>query len=207
MKKIRYYIIEDLKTWATSAKNISHIEYYDNLDEAAKRFYEIKPNFRHDDKFDLDSYGCPYARLTLGIQIEDDCRKCPAAVDLIHVRNGENCLVSDAFSEGSCFRDADSIAAILDVIRRIRCTSMYKPNNKHNSSIKIRIEDSNLPDLFSDGKHIHTERGIFCLTNLSVSQMRELGFGIHHYSSDYRFVIMGDGRVAYAIKNSPLDLK
>ena len=49
------------------------------------------------------------------------------------------------------------------------------------------------------GEQITTPRGSFHLTSMSVEQMREAGYGIHHTSEDGKYHIMGNGTQAFAV--------
>ena len=55
------------------------------------------------------------------------------------------------------------------------------------------------PDNLLTGEQITTPRGSFHLTSMSVEQMREAGYGIHHTSEDGRYHIMGNGTQAFAV--------
>ena len=55
------------------------------------------------------------------------------------------------------------------------------------------------PDNLLTGEQITTPRGSFRLTSMSVEQMREAVYGIHHTSEDGYFHIMGYGTQAFAV--------
>ena len=55
------------------------------------------------------------------------------------------------------------------------------------------------PDNLLTGEQITTPRGSFHLTSMSVEQMREAGYGIHHTSEDGKYHIMGNGTQAFAV--------
>ncbi len=55
------------------------------------------------------------------------------------------------------------------------------------------------PDNLLTGEQITTPRGSFHLTSMSVEQMREAGYGIHHTSDDGKYHIMGNGTQAFAV--------
>lgn len=55
------------------------------------------------------------------------------------------------------------------------------------------------PDKFLTGEKITTPRGSFSLTSMSVEQMKEAGYGVHHNSEDGKYYIMGNGTRAFAI--------
>ena len=67
------------------------IEFFDSFEEAAARFQELRTQeYNRDEIIDPQS-DMPYARLAFGVQREDP----PSAVDLLHVRAGQNYLVDD----------------------------------------------------------------------------------------------------------------
>ena len=55
------------------------------------------------------------------------------------------------------------------------------------------------PDEFLTGKKITTPRGSFRLTSMSMEQMKEAGYGVHHNSEDGKYYIMGNGTRAFAV--------
>lgn len=59
------------------------------------------------------------------------------------------------------------------------------------------------PDGFLTGEHIRTPRGSFSLTSMTVEQMKEAGYGLHHESDDGRYLIMGNGTQAFAVAAVP----
>lgn len=72
------------------------------------------------------------------------------------------------------------------------------------------IEFVEVPEFFDDistpkdaltGEIINTPRGSFYVTGLSRDEMESMGFGCHHSSDDDKYLIMGNGTVAYAIMN------
>lgn len=87
------YIIPDIMTWARPdmGKDRTDIEYYDNFEDAATRFRELRTeSYNFEETLDETS-GQPYARLTFGIKRDDP----PSATDLLHVRAGKNVLTED----------------------------------------------------------------------------------------------------------------
>ena len=56
-----------------------------------------------------------------------------------------------------------------------------------------------IPDEHLTGEQIRTPRGSFSLTSMSVEQMKEAGYGLHHQSDDGKYLIMGNGTRAFAI--------
>lgn len=55
------------------------------------------------------------------------------------------------------------------------------------------------PDEFLTGEKITTPRGSFRLTSMSMDQMKEAGYGVHHNSEDGKYYIMGNGTRAFAV--------
>ena len=50
---------------------------------------------------------------------------------------------------------------------------------------------------------IKTPRGSFSLTSMSIEQMKEAGYGLHHTSDDGKYHIMGNGTRAFAVPVQP----
>ena len=84
--KWQCYIIPDLATWTGAAGSKPHtpIEFYDNYEQAAARFQELRSK-------PYNSEDLPVARLTFGVQRENP----PSTADLLQVRQGKNYLVDD----------------------------------------------------------------------------------------------------------------
>ena len=55
------------------------------------------------------------------------------------------------------------------------------------------------PDEHLTGKQIRTPRGSFYVSDMSVEQMKEAGYGLHHTSDDGKYHIMGNGTRAFAV--------
>ena len=87
----RFYIIADLKTWADNAENCSPLEHYSSLEEAKARFDELRSQSYNSEITAPGPDGQPPARLTLGLESADGM----SATDILHVRQGENYLVTD----------------------------------------------------------------------------------------------------------------
>lgn len=56
-----------------------------------------------------------------------------------------------------------------------------------------------MPDDYVTGEKVITPRGSFHLTAMSVEQMKEAGYGLHHTSEDGKYYIMGNGTDAFAV--------
>ena len=56
-----------------------------------------------------------------------------------------------------------------------------------------------IPDEHLTGEQIRTPRGSFYVSDMSVEQMKEAGYGLHHQSDDGKYLIMGNGTRAFAV--------
>ena len=56
-----------------------------------------------------------------------------------------------------------------------------------------------IPDEHLTGKQIRTPRGSFYISDMSVEQMKEAGYGLHHQSDDGKYLIMGNSTRAFAV--------
>lgn len=86
-----FYVIADLKTWATNAEKQSPIEHFATFEEAKARFDELRSQPYNNEAEDLNTEGRPYAQLTLGMESKDGM----SSADILHVRAGQNYLVDD----------------------------------------------------------------------------------------------------------------
>ena len=59
------------------------------------------------------------------------------------------------------------------------------------------------PDTRMTGEQIRTPRGSFFVTDMTVEQMKEAGYGLHHTSEDGKYLIMGNGTQAFAVAAEP----
>lgn len=57
------------------------------------------------------------------------------------------------------------------------------------------------PDALETGETVQTPRGTFHVTDMSREQMEAAGYGFHHQSDDGKYLIMGNGSRAFAIRN------
>ena len=92
-----FYIIPDLKTWATNAEQQTPIEHFATFEEAKTRFDELRSQPYNSEAKDLNTDGRPYAHLTLGMESKDGM----SAADILHVRTGQNYLVEDFTRHGT----------------------------------------------------------------------------------------------------------
>lgn len=105
-----FYVIPDLKTWATNSSERTPIEHYETFEEARDRFAALRDQSYN--KFnDLNDDGQPYAHLTLGLESKDNL----SSVDILQVRAGQNYLVED-FTRMQRLR-ADSV--VLENLSRV----------------------------------------------------------------------------------------
>lgn len=58
-----------------------------------------------------------------------------------------------------------------------------------------------VPDDLVTGERVSTPRGSFALTDMSRQQIEAAGYGLHHQSDDGKYLIMGNGTRAFAIRN------
>lgn len=107
----RFYIIADLKTWADNAENRSSLEHYSSLEEAKARFEELRGEPYNSEAVEPGLDGQSPARLTLGLESLDGM----SAADILHVRQGENYLVTD-FLRMERLRDDP---AAMDILARV----------------------------------------------------------------------------------------
>lgn len=108
------YIIPDLSTWAISSEKNTPIERFDNIDDALKRFSELRKepynSVNKPNPWDNSSM----ARLTIGLESTDGVN----AADIVHVRDGKNYLVDD-FTR---LDRMNSQQSFMDVVKKIADT-------------------------------------------------------------------------------------
>ena len=66
------------------------------------------------------------------------------------------------------------------------------------AAAKKRDADASSP-IRETGETIRTPRGCFYVADMTVEQMEAAGYGVHHQSDDGKYLIMGNGRIAYAV--------
>ena len=108
-----FYIIADLKTWADNAENRSPLEHFATFEAAKARFGELRGEGYNSEVIGPDSDGWPPARLTLGLESTDGM----SAADILHVRQGQNYLVTD-FTSIERLRDDSAAMDLLAQISR-----------------------------------------------------------------------------------------
>ena len=104
----RFYIIADLKTWADNAENRSPLEHFDSFEAAKARFDELRGQAYNSETVEPGPDGQPPVRLTLGLESADGM----SAADILHVRQGQNYLVTD-FVRMERLRDDPQVMDIL----------------------------------------------------------------------------------------------
>lgn len=105
-----FYVIPDLKTWATNSSERTPIEHYETFEEARDRFAALRDQ-PYNTTNDLNDDGQPYAHLTLGLESKDKL----SSVDILQVRAGQNYFVED-FTRMERLR-ADSV--VLENLSRV----------------------------------------------------------------------------------------
>ena len=108
-----FYIIADLKTWADNAVDRSELEHFSSFEAAKARFDELRDKFYNSEAAEPGPDGQPPARLTLGLESADGM----SAADILHVRQGKNCLVTD-FTRSERLRDDPAVMNILSRVSR-----------------------------------------------------------------------------------------
>ena len=109
----RFYIIADLKTWADNAPEPSKLEHFDSFEAARARFEELRGQDYNSEAAEPGPDGHLPARLTLGLESADSM----SAADILHVRQGENYLVTD-FTRSERLRDDPAVMEILARVSR-----------------------------------------------------------------------------------------
>ena len=104
----KFYIIPDLKTWADNAGDRSPIERFASFGEAKARFLELRSQDYNGEITEPAPDGRPPARLTLGLESADGM----SAADILHVRQGENYLVTD-FTRSERLREDPAVSETL----------------------------------------------------------------------------------------------
>lgn len=108
-----FYIIADLKTWADNAVERSELEHFLSFEAAKARFDELRGEPYNSEAVEPGPDGQPPARLTLGLESADGM----SAADILHVRQGENYLVTD-FTRSERLQDNPMVMDILSRVSR-----------------------------------------------------------------------------------------
>lgn len=126
-----FYVIADLKTWATNAEQQSPIEHFATFEEAKARFDELRGQPYNKEAEDLNADGRPYAHFTLGMESKDGM----SAVDILHVRAGQNYLVED-FTRMERLRDDPVVLESLSRVAKEIGFDRVRPYVQENGSYK-----------------------------------------------------------------------
>ena len=206
-----FYIIIDLKPWAFNPDQQILTEHFATFEKAKARFNELRNQPYNSEAKDLNTYGCPYAHLTLGMESKDGM----SAADILHVRAGQNYLVDD-FTRIERLRNDPVVLESLSRVAKEIGFDRVQPYVMENGSCKampdipfsswentyfpVEPKEKPLtPDDFLTGERIQTPRGKFYVTAMSREQIEAVGYGFHHQSKDGKYLIMGNGTRAYAI--------
>ena len=125
-----FYVIADLKTWATNAEHQSPIEHFAIFEEAKARFDELRGQ-PYNKAQDLNDAGQPYAHLTLGVESKDGM----SAADILQVRAGQNYLVDD-FTRMERLRDDPVVLESLSRVTKEIGFDRVRPYVQENGSYK-----------------------------------------------------------------------
>ena len=126
-----FYVIADLKTWATNADQQSPIEHFATFEEAKARFDELRGQPYNKEAEDLNADGRPYAHLTLGMESKDGM----SAADILQVRAGQNYLVED-FTRMERLRDDPVVLESLSRVAKEIGFDRVRPYVQENGSYK-----------------------------------------------------------------------
>ena len=126
-----FYVIADLKTWATNAEQQSPIEHFATFEEAKARFDELRGQPYNNEAQDLNDAGQPYAHLTLGVESKDGM----SAADILQVRAGQNYLVDD-FTRMERLRDDPVVLESLSRVTKEIGFDRVRPYVQENGSYK-----------------------------------------------------------------------
>lgn len=106
-----FYIIADLKTWADNAEARSPLEHFSSFEDAKARFEVLRRESYNNEVTAPGPDGQPPARLILGLERADGM----SSVDILHVRQGKNYLVTD-FTRIDRLRDDLAVMEILSQV-------------------------------------------------------------------------------------------
>ena len=127
-----FYIIADLKTWADNAVDRSPLECFPSFEAAKKRFEELRGESYNSESAEPGPDGQPPARLTLGLESADGM----SAADILHVRQGKNCLITD-FVRMDRLRDDPAVMDILAQISREIGFDFVRVYEQHGDRVQL----------------------------------------------------------------------
>lgn len=113
------------------------------------------------------------------------------------------------------FKDATGYEEFLDVDPAVVREAIQNPDKSHVDEMLAFAEQAGReyeaelsgkppepsPDALETGETVRTPRGTFYVTDMSREQMEAAGYGFHHQSDDGKYLIMGNGSRAFAIRN------
>ena len=113
------------------------------------------------------------------------------------------------------FKDATGYEEFLDVDPAVVREAIQNPDKSHVDEMLAFAEQAGreyeaelsgkppepTPDDRETGETVRTPRGTFHVTDMSREQMEAAGYGLHHQSDDGKYLIMGNGARAFAIRN------
>ena len=113
------------------------------------------------------------------------------------------------------FKDATGYEEFLDVDPAVVREAIQNPDKSHVDEMLAFAEQAGreyeaelsgktpepTPDDLETGETVRTPRGTFYVTDMSREQMEAAGYGFHHQSDDGKYLIMGNGDRAFAIRN------
>ena len=118
-------------------------------------------------------------------------------------------------SEIEKFKDATGYEEFLDVDPVAIREAIQNPDKSHVDEMLAFAEQAGReyeaelsgqapapsPDDRETGETVRTPRGTFYVTDMSREQMEAAGYGFHHQSDDGKYLIMGNGSRAFAIRS------
>lgn len=118
-------------------------------------------------------------------------------------------------SEIEKFKDATGYEEFLDFDPAVIREAIQDPDKSHADEMLAFAEQAGReyeaelsgqapapsPDDRETGETVRTPRGTFYVTDMSREQMEAAGYGLHHQSDDGKYLIMGNGSRAFAIRN------
>ena len=118
-------------------------------------------------------------------------------------------------SEIEKFKDATGYEEFLDFDPAVIKAALEDPDKSHVDEMLAFAEQAGReyeaelsgqtpapsPDDRETGETVRTPRGTFYVTDMSREQMEAAGYGFHHQSDDGKYLIMGNGSRAFAIRN------
>ena len=118
-------------------------------------------------------------------------------------------------SEIEKFKDATGYEEFLDFDPAVIKAALEDPDKSHADEMLAFAEQAGreyeaelsgkapepTPDDRETGETVRTPRGTFYVTDMSREQMEAAGYGLHHQSDDGKYLIMGNGARAFAIRN------